>query len=967
MKKIFTLLALLMTTVASMALDFTDTYKCHESGQDSNPYVKNDAKLTVEDNGDGTYNVTFHDVYGKFNSTVDNFGTMTFSNIAGTTTDGITEVQTTSAISGTVTGISASGPTQANVYVKFKEDGSKAYATLNAQTFVFHAVIYYTFGTDEGWDGGNPGGGEDKPAVSGTKLVEDGFTPNGATIPAKAFTVNWDAQKFVAKLDLSTCTGENEDVISISNNETNLAIWNPSDGFSLHFYYTKSGDLYTASGWRTANKTFCIQYNGNTVTKYYDIADDANCVVEVSKADGVKVDDEVLITPSEIEALFAESNLVFGSTQGDNRSNALYKSVEIVNLEGGGETPVDPTVEWSSEFTDNAMTQYLAGGSEEAETQYMKNAKVKLEKYTNDTYTATLYGVVAGADAASLGDITLSGLVETEGVYTLAAAADVTVAAPGSAFDGKTYSVQSLAIHPNDNKLFVQLMMANADDYSMFAYQFGEVFIPTTQTFTSNASVTVGEETTNYTDAQVEVTEFMEDVYRLTYKNLTVGEQTGDFVIDNLEATVDAYNNVTFKTSETEAEWNGEYKAFSDLTMTAVKGEEGFENLVVKFTTEGANVVFGEALPTPPAEVEETKTYTDNLTYLVSTTTGTNADQQLTVEKMTDGTYNLKFANVNSYNTLYMELGEIAMTGLEGTTDENGLTTIEATAPAIALGENGFLTDTKEGTLVAKFNSEKAYLHYTGNLKATYGSTFNYELTYGTDEFTTPEEPVDDYAINFDKNGQNNHADRRTSSVSLQQEGKDKQTLTFNSSLNGYEDHSADKEFTVEAGSEVATTFDYNGSWMHGYVYIDLDNNKQFDVNADDLANSPELVAYSYYNGLNSAGKSVENNVNVTPPTFTAPATPGTYRIRFKIDRDNVDPGGCVDSGNHILNNGGGVWDATLVVTEKVVDGINAINAAVAEGNAEIFTVNGAKANKLQKGVNLVRTADGKVKKVLVK
>ena len=157
MKKIFTLLALLMTTVASMALDFTDTYKCHESGQDSNPYVKENAKLTVEDNGNGTYNVTFHEVFGYFNSTVDNFGTMTFSNIPGVTTDGITEVQSTSAMSGTVTGIASSGPTQANVYVKFKEDGSKAYATLNAQTYVYNAVIYYTFGTDEGWEGGNPG------------------------------------------------------------------------------------------------------------------------------------------------------------------------------------------------------------------------------------------------------------------------------------------------------------------------------------------------------------------------------------------------------------------------------------------------------------------------------------------------------------------------------------------------------------------------------------------------------------------------------------------------------------------------------------------------------------------------------------------------------------------------------------------------------------------------------------------
>ena len=45
--------------------------------------------------------------------------------------------------------------------------------------------------------------------------------------------------------------------------------------------------------------------------------------------------------------------------------------------------------------------------------------------------------------------------------------------------------------------------------------------------------------------------------------------------------------------------------------------------------------------------------------------------------------------------------------------------------------------------------------------------------------------------------------------------------------------------------------------------------------------------------------------------------------------------------------------------------GINA--TTVAEGEVEFFTVNGVKLNKLQKGLNIVRTADGKVKKVLVK
>lgn len=90
----------------------------------------------------------------------------------------------------------------------------------------------------------------------------------------------------------------------------------------------------------------------------------------------------------------------------------------------------------------------------------------------------------------------------------------------------------------------------------------------------------------------------------------------------------------------------------------------------------------------------------------------------------------------------------------------------------------------------------------------------------------------------------------------------------------------------------------------------------------------------------------------------------GTYRIRFKVDWNSVDAGGCVIATNNILNNGGGIYDATLVVKD-VTNGIDSINAEAA--NAELFTVDGVKISKLQKGLNIVRTADGKVKKVVIK
>ena len=250
-----------------------------------------------------------------------------------------------------------------------------------------------------------------------------------------------------------------------------------------------------------------------------------------------------------------------------------------------------------------------------------------------------------------------------------------------------------------------------------------------------------------------------------------------------------------------------------------------------------------------------------------------------------------------------------------------------------------------------------------------FGSAYGWaDIVFG-EKVDTPEPPVvEDYAINFDKDAKQNHSSRYSTSVSLQQEGKDKQTIEFGKTMNGYEDLTAEK-FTVEAGSEVTPSIGYVGEWMHGYVYIDLDNDKQFSFNADGADQTgTEVVSYSYYKDQNSKGETVASSCNVNPmPAFTAPTEPGTYRIRFKVDWDNIDAGGSVLSGNHILNNGGGIYDATLEVVEPVVDGISTINAEVANGEAQLFTVDGVQIAKLQKGLNIVRTADGKVKKVLVK
>lgn len=96
MKKILSLLSMLMVTVMAFATDYTDqlTFKLTLS---SSPYVKSlpEGTLTVEKRVDGTYNVTAcgcdFSTYG-----FENWGDLSCDGVEGTTdADGLTTIQVT--------------------------------------------------------------------------------------------------------------------------------------------------------------------------------------------------------------------------------------------------------------------------------------------------------------------------------------------------------------------------------------------------------------------------------------------------------------------------------------------------------------------------------------------------------------------------------------------------------------------------------------------------------------------------------------------------------------------------------------------------------------------------------------------------------------------------------------------------------------------------------------------------------
>ena len=626
------------------------------------------------------------------------------------------------------------------------------------------------------------------------KIIPDGTQPNGGTIIPKAITVDWATQKIVANVDLTNClTGTNEQIFAISTNSADIANWDQESGSTLHFFYRQN---FTDWGATTADvHKFAVQYrykgdNGAT-NRFYEVKDISNCTIVMDK-NGVTIDGTLVFEASLMPQLYKEgaNQLYFGSLRGEH-PYATYKSVELVTE--GGTTP-DETATY--EFTNNVETVYWKEIAEDDYLdfhQYVKDAKLQLVKELDGTYTATLKDVVVGEDRVSLGDIVIAGLKATENAGTLqidVPESNITISAPGSPYDGKSMIIKGGMIDATpaadaDSKgsasVKLTILVGNGD---MISYEFSDdVYVPNIYNFTSNAYVKAGDEVTNFENAQAVLTEYMEDVYMVKFKKLTLGTKTEDFTIENLKLkpTKDEDGNITFTTSDASGFWNDADETelnFTDFSASVKVGENGFEGFVCKFTTENGQFVYGEKAETPePPSVVETKIFSDKLNYTFRCTIGTNDPQKLTIESLGNDRYNVILANLNSVNVLSVNVGTISFKNVAGKT-ENGITTIEVANPEVTFTDTDQeLVDSKKGNLKVMFNNDKAYLNASGAVKiVSFCMSFDYTLVYGT-EFST-EEPKDDYAINFDKDANSTHSSRALNSFSLQLTGMDKLSIS---------------------------------------------------------------------------------------------------------------------------------------------------------------------------------------------
>ena len=1057
MKKILSLLVLLVTTVTAMATDYVADCVVSCNNQES---TMSGATMSVDVNGDGTYNVTLKSL--KSSALGMDFGDFKLSNLSGTTQGGVTTISVENVNGKFTSGDYTDAPESPikSFVCKFNADklyaeyGSGSYLKLNSwQRTSFNA----TFGTDEGFEstgGGSTGGGEDKPAAfEKVNFVGDGTNFNWS-IP-----VNWDTQKIVMSIDPSTCTGNCEDIIGLGEVAT---AWNNT----LHLYRKTD---------KTLQGYFQIPGGSNNNTNPFDETNPIK--VEVSKAQGFVVNGVVKIPASQMSALFALSTVNMGTGEGANdKSRATYKYVKVVDKDWTEVPPV--TVKDTKKFENVAYTTSM-GGSGTATVTFTEmsdgtfpmtfvsdDLNVKAENLTKDTDAkgrTTYTGTAKRTDADVT--FTVKAVVYTEGTeeklymtmdngsslvvtvgedpdapkvvatvpftgVTLSASNGVTGTADVTfkemsdetvqmTFNGAGYGISATnltkgtdtkgrttytgeavndaastvtytvnaVVYSEDatQKLYMTMVSVDGTTFTV-----GEnpdaVKESSNKTYTNNLRILDGETTVvEEAEADVNIIKYSDESYKVTLKNVNMLNKTQDLVFVGKalieEAPTEATEPLTIiaKSDAATTEFFGE-----EMSATFEITEVSAEEIKMGFVLNNTSLEYqGEFNYT---EEETPEVYTSNLHIYDAAAPETDLFQadQAKVEFLATATgefkLTLKDVTLNEKKSDLVFTGTLPTPqpgGQEQLAEEGETTPAEPAMVLNATADEATATFLGTTSATAVFNvimndeaeTENDAFALTFTITAgekTLGGEFNYEKQ------DTPDEK---YPVNFDKTAKSTHSSRALNSFSLQQTGKDKQTESVYASKAAYEDHTS-KVFTVEAGSELTASFDYTGEWMHSFVYIDFDNDGQFSYKEGQWDQTgTDLVAFSFYSldsnpkndasGYNSVGDELTGDARNTyvAPSFKAPAKAGEYRIRFKFDWNCILPGGS----SSILSDGGGVWDATLKVVEPVVDGISSINAEVANGETQLFTVNGVKLNKLQKGLNIVRTADGKVKKVLVK
>lgn len=167
------------------------------------------------------------------------------------------------------------------------------------------------------------------------------------------------------------------------------------------------------------------------------------------------------------------------------------------------------------------------------------------------------------------------------------------------------------------------------------------------------------------------------------------------------------------------------------------------------------------------------------------------------------------------------------------------------------------------------------------------------------------------YALSFDADASIENTDYSMRGVEFSVSSGRRLTLDIPAEHSTVYANLLQKTLPVKKSSSVNTTVSVAANSLHYYLYVDINNDGKFLATLDENGMptmSSELLSYTYYNGKNSLGETVDAaTAGTVLPQFAISqlVQPGVYRARLKADNNNISPAGSVD----IIANGGMVID----------------------------------------------------------
>ena len=755
--------------------------------------------------------------------------------------------------------------------------------------------------------------------------VVEKYQADGAGF-SHTINVDWDKQKIVASIDFSN-GGDDKDILAMTTGDSFTA-FQTSTYRTMHWYCNQTD--------KQVSGFFAKDGAGNNNTGRIDVAD---CLAkfEISKAEGLKVNGEVKMTPTVLEELLTGDRIIIGSGESPKFSKAYYNYIKVVSLDWKETTEPEVTVKDEKTFNEALYMGGTKAADAKVVVKEMSDNTVNMSlQFSGYEYTST--ELTKGTD--SKGRTTYTGKV---------------------AKDTQTYDVAGV-VYEKDNveRLYMTMITGvttvvvgeNPDAVTP------EVTVVSNDTYTSNLKMTEGEEdVVDMPEAKVNIVKYSDESYKVTLKDVEILNKTQDLVfVGKALAAEDAPTAelLTIKAKSDEATTTNVFGEQVNATfeITTVSADE----IKMDFSMESGNFSYEGKFNYTDEEVVEPEVYTSNLHIYDAAAPETDLFQtdQAKVEFLATETGEFKLTlkdvtlNEKTHDLVFTGTLPTPQPGGQDPLAEEGETTPAEPAMVLNAIADEATTDFFGGGATyatAVFNvsyDKNDNFMMTFTIAAAAGKNYAGEFNYVKKTPDTPDPELfckENYVADGEGFEWEIAVDWDTQKIVM---SIDPSTCTGSC------------EDVIGLGA-VPTAWDntlhlYRTSadqMLQGYFQTSADNN-----NTGKFAETtPFLVEVSKAQGF-----VVNNEVKIASSAMS---------YLFTLSTVKMGTGEGVNDKSRATYNYVKVVDKDWTAPKDPDTGINA--TTVAEGEVEFFTVNGVKLNKLQKGLNIVRTADGKVKKVLVK